>query len=98
MIVEDWLKFYSIKNYTINEDLSVDVRDDVYLSAVGLLGELPVRFVIVVGSFDCENNKLTSLEGFPINISGCLYCSSNKLTNLMGCPEVNGRVTSYGWY
>ena len=25
VIVEDWLKFYSIKNYTINEDLSVDV-------------------------------------------------------------------------
>ena len=27
VIVEDWLKFYSIKNYTINEDLSVDVID-----------------------------------------------------------------------
>ena len=87
--VEVWLKEYDIKDYTINEDLSVDVAGDVDLSAK-CLSKIPVKFRNISGTFDCEDNELTNLEGFPINISGNLYCGSNQLTDLMGCPEVIG--------
>ena len=43
VIVEDWLKFYSIKNYTINEDLSVDVNGNVDLTGL-VLSYIPIKF------------------------------------------------------
>ena len=94
--VEVWLKEYGIKNYTINEDLSVDVNGVVNLVSVGLV-ELPIRFGIVSGSFYCTDNpKLSVLLGCPIKVGGNFYCNDNKLTNLVGCPsEVGGNFYCY---
>ena len=55
---------YGIKNYTINEDGSIDVDGDVDLSNRKLI-ELPLKFRNVNGNFYCSWNELTSLEGFP---------------------------------
>ena len=43
------------------------------------------------GSFNCANNKLTSLEGAPREVGGSFYCYNNNLTSLEGLPfqEVN---------
>jgi len=41
---------------------------------------------IVKGMFNCNDNKLTSLEGGP-EISGSFYCSRNFLENFEGCPK-----------
>lgn len=57
-------KNYGITNYTINSDGSVDVYEPIVLNDMGLR-KLPLKFGKVTGSFDCENNKLTTLKGSP---------------------------------
>ena len=50
-----------------------------------------VRFGVIEGSFYCQNNKLTSLDGAPIKVKGNFNCSDNYLTSLEGGPEKVGR-------
>ena len=83
--VENWLDLYGVKNYTINEDLSVDVNGDVDLFSSELI-EIPVRFGVVSGNFDCFKNKLQSLKNCPIEVGGDFSCFNNELLNLDGCP------------
>ena len=50
-----------------------------------------VKFGVVEGDFNCDNNSLTSLEGAPQVVKGDFNCSYNKLTSLEGAPqEVEG--------
>jgi hypothetical protein len=81
---------YNITNYTINDDLSIDVDGNVYLYTKGLT-KLPLIFNKVNGNFACYNNQLTSLEGAPKEVNGNFDCYSNNLTSLKGAPnKVNG--------
>ena len=68
-----WLDKYNIENYTINDDLTVDVAGNVDLY-YNKLATIPIQFGKVTGWFDCSNNKLTSLEGCPSIIRGEFYC------------------------
>lgn len=93
-------KSYSIKNYTINDDYSIDVEGDVKLDFFKL-EELPLKFNHVSGNFDCSYNRLTTLNGSPITIGGTLMCSYNNLTSLKWCPIklsglfcANNKITS----
>lgn len=43
--------------------------------------------VVVKGSFWCNSNQLTSLEGAPAFVGGDFVCSHNKLTSLEGAPS-----------
>jgi len=81
---------YGIENYTINEDGSIDVDGNVNLSNSGLR-ELSLKFRNVTGSFYCHDNKLTSLEGSPVEVGGDFVCYHNNLTSLDGCPKSIGR-------
>ena len=88
--IEAWLDLMGIKNYTINEDLTVDVKGNVQLSRKGLTS-IPVQFGTIAGDFKCPYNKITSLQGSPKEVKGDFYCAFNKLANLDGCPkEVKG--------
>jgi hypothetical protein len=87
--IKNWLDKYGIKNYTINDDLTVDVDGDVYLSHNQLTSIL-VQFKNVGGYFYCYNNQLTSLEGCPSSVGGDFYCSNNQLTSLKGAPSIAG--------
>ena len=82
-------KEYNIKNYTIRDDGTVDVKGDVYLSFRDLK-ELPIKFGIVIGNFYCNNNQLTSLVGSPKELVGIFDCYKNQLTSLVGAPEKVG--------
>jgi hypothetical protein len=62
--IKNWLDENEIKNYSINEDLYVDVNGDVWLDNK-ILTEIPVKFNIIKGIFDCDNNQLTSTEFLP---------------------------------
>jgi hypothetical protein len=84
--IDSICKEYNIKNYTINQDGSIDVDSDVYLSFKKLT-ELPLKFRNVSGDFHCDNNKLTSLEGAPKWVGGDFWCNTNKLNSLEGCPK-----------
>ena len=53
-----------IKNYVINEDLTVDVNGDVDISSKKII-DIKVKFKKIIGSFHCSNNELTNLEGCP---------------------------------
>ena len=95
---------YDIQNYFINPDLSIDVDGDVDLSdlklsfgsILGTKTSLPLRFSIVVGSFYCNNNCLTTLEGGPREVRGHFVCFSNRLTTLEGGPrEVGGHFSCH---
>ena len=53
------------------------------------LTELPeiLKNVSVGGTFDCGNNKLTSLINAPKYVDGTFYCHYNNLTSLKGLKE-----------
>ena len=80
---------YGIENYTINEDGSIDVDGHVDLGTKNLY-KIPLKFNIVTGSFTCNGNKLTDLDGCPNYVGGNFICSENKLTTLKGCPQEVG--------
>ena len=96
-LIESWLKEYNIKNYTINDDFTIDVDGNVNLIRKNLT-EFPdyIQFDIVNDSFDCSENKLTSLRGCPKEVGGDFICSRNNLTSLEGAPkEVGGFDCSF---
>jgi len=80
---------YEIENYTINDDLSIDVDDNVHLG-FKMLEYLPLKFNYVSGGFGCYENKLISLEGSPKTVNGDFYCFTNELETLEGCPQTVG--------
>ena len=69
---------YGIRNYTINDDMSIDVDGSVFLDDVKI-NKLPLKFRNVSGFFACNNNNLVSLEGSPKYVGGSFVCSFNKL-------------------
>lgn len=82
-------KEYSIHNYTINKDSTVDVDGYVNLYSRGLT-EIPLKFGRVTGYFHCGDNQLTSLDGCPKEVGGFFNCKNNQLTSLDGSPSEVG--------
>jgi len=79
---------YSILDYTINDDGSIDVEHDVDLSyALSNMSKLPLKFNKVNGNFGCSSNNLETLEGCPKYVKDMFDCSGNKLTNLHFAPK-----------
>ena len=89
--IEYVLEDMGIKNYTINDDLTVDVKGDVTIQLRNIKN-IPIRFNKVSGDFDCRKNQLTSLQGAPQEVGGNFNCRNNQLTSLQGAPQkVSGR-------
>lgn len=81
---------FRIKDYKINEDLSIDVEGDVNIDTY-YFKYLPLNFNIVKGNFYCQRNKLVSLYGSPKEVGENFVCSDNKLETLKYAPtKVNG--------
>jgi hypothetical protein len=100
--IKSWLGKCGIENYTINEDLTVDVEGDVFIGTLfnqvnlnKVVPYLPVQFGTVIGSFALDNVKTKSLKGCPKEVGENLIINScNYITNLNGCPtEVGGSFT-----
>ena len=87
--IEKICRKYRIKNYTINEDGSIDVNGDVDLIDKKLI-ELPLNFNRVNGDFNCSHNYLTELKGCPKYVKGSFNCDSNKITDLYGISDYIG--------
>jgi hypothetical protein len=87
--IEEILEELYIQRYTINDDGTVDVAGNVDISRKGLK-EIPVQFGEVTGTFDCTENKLSTLEGAPIKVGGSFDCHDNKLTSLEYAPKEVG--------
>ncbi len=80
---------YGIRQYTINDDMSISVNGNVDLSDKNLKS-IPIKFKEVTGHFSCSHNQLTSLEGCPETVGGGFSCNNNQLTSLKYCPETVG--------
>jgi hypothetical protein len=87
--VEEILNLLDITGYTINPDLTVDVRGNVEITGKSLKS-IPVQFRNVSGYFSCAFNELTTLEGAPQKVGGDFYCPGNQLTSLQGAPQKVG--------
>ena len=89
--IKNWLKEINVKvkDYTINKDLTVDVKSDVFISDKSI-NELPVKFREVSGYFYIGSNKLITLKGCPEKVGGDFNCSWNKLTSLEFAPKEIG--------
>ena len=49
-----------------------------------------LNYFIFGGDFNCYDNKLTSLQGAPREVSGDFSCYDNILTSLEGAPREVG--------
>jgi len=78
---------------TINKDNSIDYNGDIDISFKGL-DKMPIKFNIVKGDFDCSNNKLTDLNGVPIECNN-FDCYNNKLRSLEYAPK---KCNHFGFY
>lgn len=84
--VKAWLDEMNVKNYTIHDDLLVDVSSSVRLYDKKLT-HIPVMFNVVGGDFDCSSNALTTLIGAPKIVSETFDCCNNQITDLEGGPS-----------
>lgn len=85
--------YYEIKDYLINDDLSIDVYDNDTVDLQGThLSHIPFNFRSISSHFCCNCSNFVDLVGSPESIDGFFACTSNKLTSLKGAPKY---VSSY---
>ena len=91
------------KHFDVRGDVQIDpqsrlvnVTGNVILDETKQVTQLPVQFGTITGSFDCKNNKLTSLQGAPHHVGSHFWCMKNQLTSLQGAPtHVGGSFWCY---
>lgn len=89
---------YSISDYSVNDDGSIDVNGNVRLECYHentedgkQIDELPLVFRNVYGCFTCYGIGLETLKGSPRFVDSYFFCGHNDLTTLEGGPDiVNG--------
>ncbi len=89
--VELWLEDMEIANYTINEDLTVNVNGDVHLNNSDLK-ILPVQFNRVDGHFYINDNPLKSSYGVPQTVTGSFdisFCGLSTVDWFITCQSLN---------
>jgi len=86
---EQALRAWNI-DYTKRNDGTLFVAGDINLWNKGLTQLPDLSRVVVQGSFICDNNELTSLQGAPASVGGNFSCNYNHLTSLQGAPSTVG--------
>ena len=84
-------KEYNITDYTINNDMSIDVNNNINLQ-LNTLEVLPIIFNKVNGSFFCELNNLNTLKYSPKYIEGNFNLAFNNIKTFEHFPEVEGDI------
>lgn len=85
--IEKWLIKQKIENYTIHDNLIVDIDGDLNVYSVKNK-ELVVQFGVVTGNFTCTYNLFTTLKNCPHTVGGDYICSDNRLISLEYCPTI----------
>jgi hypothetical protein len=87
--IKKWLDEMKVKNYIINDDMTIDGNYNINLSNKNLkMFPEYIQFNKIEGFFICSSNELTSLRGCPKIVKGDFYCYYNRLTSLDGCPKI----------
>jgi hypothetical protein len=91
VLISKWLDEMDVEYYIINDDFTIDTEESVNINNKKLV-ELPdyIKFNDIYGWFDCANNQLISMRGFPERTEGGVYASDNKITSLEGCTKYIG--------
>jgi hypothetical protein len=84
--IQNWLYNMGISDYTIHDNLTVDVNTNVYLASTNIT-HFPFKFNHIYGDFICCNNQLKSLKNAPTQVFGMFDCANNELTSLDFCPQ-----------
>ena len=86
-LIEMWLDKMEVTGYSINDDFSIDVMNNVDLERK-LNGNLPkyIQFNYVKGCFLCKNCNMTTLRGCPKKLGYYFDCSNNNLKSLKYMP------------
>lgn len=87
--VQKWLDKMNIRNYIINDDLSVDVDGSANL-IFNNLTKISVKFNNIESNFSVSENNLTTLENCPKSVKGDFGCANNWLNSLQHCPKFIG--------
>jgi hypothetical protein len=74
----------------------IDIFSDFDCSGQGLTDFMGIEFGRIEGSFNCSNNKLTSLKGSPESIFYSFNCKNNQLESLEGITQSTGTNSSSG--
>ncbi len=87
--IKDFLKNVAqCEMFQINNDLTVDLKEDLTLIAKNLR-RIPINFRFINGNVNLSTNNLESLEGLPKDyIYGYLDISNNPLRSLEYCPKI----------
>ena len=86
-LIENWLKQYDIKNYTINDDFTIDCEKvKIHDTDLEFFPEY-IQFNVCHGWFSISENKLITLRGCPYIVYGNFGCSVNQLNSLEFCPK-----------
>jgi hypothetical protein len=79
--IKDWLLKNKIFSFTINDDLSVDVKGSVNLYMLKV-DELPIQFGVISGDFNISCCQFKNLKGSPKHVFGSFNCSENPIESL----------------
>ena len=109
-IISQWLDIRGVKNYTINDNLIIDVDGSVNLSAATgrpmrkwgaatikkdfQIDNILYQFGNVSGDFDCSYNKLVSFKGCPKYVGGKFDASNNQINTFEFFPKFVGSQIS----
>jgi hypothetical protein len=90
--IEVLLDTAKIGNYTINEDLSVDVEGNVTINGDVFLGakEMPFSFRNVKGDFYIMNAPFDTMKGFPTNVEGSFQVFNCRMSTCEHAPKFIG--------
>jgi len=88
--IERFCEKQRIVRYEITNDFMIDVDGDVDLSDSLETDEIPYKFGIVTGYFNCSRNGLTSLKNCPDEVGGDFDFSENRVTNFEFAPKKVG--------
>ena len=91
--IKKWLEEYQIHDYTINEDLTVDVNGNVEVMHYGLV-DIPVQFGTITGTFNISCNFIYKLSKFPRIVKGDFACYRNR--NKITKEEIKSKTRVYG--
>lgn len=89
--IVDLLIQWGIKNFTVNDDLTVDVDGDVSLKSsfeIKKARKFIFKWGVIKGDFNCNMCMLMSLKGAPDEVWGDFICSANKFQTLEYSPKI----------
>ena len=92
-LIEKWLEEMKIYYYTINDDMSIDVRGHIQIKEKII--ELPeyIKFNYITRDFEIlHNENLINLRGAPIKVGeDCLLTENKNLKSFVGAPKHIGQ-------